>query len=61
MIPCYGVAMPSGRIPESGEARDKVFSVRLSQSEVKKMDKVRGEKERSVFMRDAILNASREK
>jgi hypothetical protein len=53
--------MPSGRIPESGEARDKVFSVRLSASEVKKMDKVRGDKERSVFMRNAILDASREK
>lgn len=53
--------MPRGRIPESGESRDKVFSVRLSGTEVDKMDKARGQKPRSVFIRDAVRDASGKK
>lgn len=53
--------MPRGRVPESGESRDNVYCLRLSESEVKSLDKARGAKKRSVFIRDAVLDASREK
>jgi hypothetical protein len=53
--------MPRGRVPENGESRDKVFSVRLGPKEVKEMDAARGTKPRSVFMRDAVKDASRKK
>jgi hypothetical protein len=53
--------MPRGRVPESGESRTEVFSVRFSPTEVKHMDEARGEADRSVFIREATNKASRTK
>lgn len=49
--------MPRGRTPENGESRDKVFSLRLNPSEVRDLDKVRGDVGRSTYMRNVVVKA----